>query len=450
MTVPGTAVVPVADVGTVVEVGALEVVDAGSTAPSLHPAASTIATAACQRTRTRPSLADAATTACGTLPSMAQLKQDKVDQLLTRAQREVNDGLLPSCQVALAIDGNVEVFETFGDANNETRYAIFSSTKAFVAGAIWVLIGEGKVDIGKRVADYIPEFAANDKGDITVEQVMLHTSGFPHAPMDFVSGSTSEGRTRNFAKWKLNWEPGTSYEYHATSAHWVLAEIIERVTGEDFRDFVETRITRPAGIDRRVLGVARDDQANVATLVNVGEPATPEELKAALGVTELPVTEVTPDALMSFNAPEVREVGVPGGGGLMTAADITTYYQALLLNPECPSGTGSGKHRIWDADVLRDATGNVRSMVPERWFKLPASRALGVVVAGDDGLGNMRGFGKTGSPRMFGHGGAGGQIAWADPDTGLSFGYTTNGMDQHTLRQARRGVALSSIAAECA
>src|SRR4051812_24712234 len=381
---------------------------------------------------------------------MTRLKQDKVDQLLTRAQREVNEGLVPSVQVALAIDGKVEVFETFGDANAQTRYAIFSSTKAFVAGAIWVLIGEGKVDVGKRVADYIPEFASNGKEDITVEQVMLHTSGFPHAPMDFASGATSEGRTRNFAKWKLNWEPGTSYEYHATSAHWVLAEIIERVTGEDFRDFVEQRVTRPSGIDRRVLGVPRDDQDGIATLVNVGEPPTPEELKAAFGVESLPVTEVTPEALLSFNQAEVREVGVPGGGGLMTAADLATYYQALLLNPPCPSGSGSGEQRIWDTEVLRDATGNVRSMVPERWLGVPASRALGVVVAGDDGRASLRGFGKTGSPRTFGHGGAGGQIAWADPDSGLSFGYTTNGLDQHTLRQARRGVALSSIAAECA
>ena len=349
---------------------------------------------------------------------MTRLKQEKVDQLLTRAQREVNDGLVPSVQVALAIDGNVEVFETFGDATNETRYAIFSSTKAFVAGAVWVLIGEGKVDVGKRVADYIPEFATNGKEDITVEQVMLHTSGFPHAPMDFESGGTSAGRTQNFARWKLNWEPGTSYEYHATSAHWVLAEIIERVTGEDFRDFVERRVTRPAGITTRVLGVPRDQQENIATLVNVGEPPTVEELKAALGIESMPVTEVTPEALISFNAPEVREVGVPGGGGIMTAADLATYYQALLLDPG----------GIWDTEVLRDATGTVRSMVPDRWFGLPASRALGVVVAGEDGRGNMRGFGKTGSPRMFGHGGAGGQMAFADPAHGLSFGYVKNQM----------------------
>jgi CubicO group peptidase (beta-lactamase class C family) len=73
-----------------------------------------------------------------------------------------------------------------------------------------------------------------------------------------------------------------------------------------------------------------------------------------------------------------------------------------------------------------------------------------VVIAGDDGRGNERGFGKTGSPRSFGHGGAGGQIAWADPDSGLSFAYTTNGLDQHAVRQWRRGSALSSIAAGCA
>jgi CubicO group peptidase (beta-lactamase class C family) len=371
---------------------------------------------------------------------MTRLKEDKVEQLLARARREVDEGLVPSTQVALAIDGKVEVFETFGNETNETRYVIFSSTKAFVAGAVWVLIGEGKVDVGKRVIDYIPEFATFGKEDITVEQVMLHTSGFPHAPMPFTDGDTSEGRTKRFAQWKLNWEPGTSYEYHATSAHWVLAEIIERVSGQDFRDFVEQRITRPAGISRRVLGLAPDQQDGIAPLQNVGEPPSAEELMAVFGIKEMPVTEVTPDALYSFNYPEVRAVGVPGGGAIMTAADIATYYQALLLNPG----------GMFDGDVLRDATGNVRSMVPDRLFGLPASRALGVVVAGEDGKGSMRGFGKTGSPRIFGHGGAGGQIAWADPDTGLSFGYTVNGLDQHTLRQARRGVALSSIAAECA
>jgi CubicO group peptidase (beta-lactamase class C family) len=75
---------------------------------------------------------------------------------------------------------------------------------------------------------------------------------------------------------------------------------------------------------------------------------------------------------------------------------------------------------------------------------------LGVVVAGDDGKSNLRGMGHTVSPRAFGHNGAGGQIAWADPDTGVSFCYLTNGLDQHVLREARRTSGIASKAAVCA
>jgi CubicO group peptidase (beta-lactamase class C family) len=75
-----------------------------------------------------------------------------------------------------------------------------------------------------------------------------------------------------------------------------------------------------------------------------------------------------------------------------------------------------------------------------------ASRALGVVAAGDDGLGHMRGFGKTQSPRAFGHNGAGGQIAFVDPETGVSFTYLTSAHDRHTIRQARRTVGIASRA----
>src|ERR1700712_4321915 len=102
---------------------------------------------------------------------------DKValDKLIARARREVDDGLLPSAQVALAYEGELVAFETFGDATDHTRYGVFSATQAFVAGAMWALIGDGLVDVAKRVIDYVPEFGTNGKDVITVEQVMLHT-----------------------------------------------------------------------------------------------------------------------------------------------------------------------------------------------------------------------------------------------------------------------------------
>lgn len=360
---------------------------------------------------------------------------DAIDTLLTRAQREIDAGLLPSCQIALARNGELEVFEAYGDATTDTRYIVYSATKAFVASLAWILIGEGLIDVSKRVVDYIPEFAPNGKDVVTVEQVMLHTSGFPYAPMSVTDMQTREGRVARMATWRLNWEPGTAYEYHPDSAHWVLVEIIDRVSGGDYRELLQERVTMPAGIAERVLGTTTP----VAPVAEVGEPATPDELQSVLGVRDLPITTVTPTGLIAITRDEARPVGHPGGGGIMTAGDLATFYQALLHDPA----------GVWKPEVLADATGNVRNTLPDRWTGVPANRGLGVVIAGGDGKSNLRGMGHTNSARTFGHNGAGGQIAWADPESGISFAYVTNGLDAHVIRQGRRGIALSSLAAVC-
>ena len=82
-------------------------------------------------------------------------------------------------------------------------------------------------------------------------------------------------------------------------------------------------------------------------------------------------------------------------------------------------------------------------------FGTPVNRALSVIVAGGDGNAYMRGFGRTASPRAFGHDGAGGQIAWGDPETGISVGYCTNGFVD-LMTQGRRITAISSLAATSA
>ncbi len=373
-------------------------------------------------------------------PELVGIDVARLSELRSRIRREINGGLLPSCQFALARGCKLAAFETAGDSGPDSRYVIFSATKAFVASAAWLLIGEGNLDIGRRVADYIPEFATNGKEVVTVEQVMLHTSGFPRAPLGPPDWADRDCRVEAFARWRLNWEPGTAHEYHPTSAHWVLAELIERIGGQDYRDFIHERVTQPLGLPR-VLGIPPDDQHDIAELSLCGEPATPDELEAIFGVPELPVTEVTDEALLSFNRPEVRAVGVPGGGGIANAATVALFYQALLHNPD----------KLWDPDVLADATGRVRNTFPDFLaLGAPANRALGVVVAGDDGNANKRGFGHTQSPRTFGHNGAGGQIAWADPDSGLSFCYLTNGRDLNPIREGRRSIGISSRAAVCA
>lgn len=371
---------------------------------------------------------------------MTTIDAAAVDTLLARARKEVDEGLLPSCQLALALDGEVVVEEAFGEASLDSRYTIYSATKAFVVSVVWQLIGEGLLDPAQPVADLLPSFGTHGKDAITLEHVMLHTAGFPHAPMGPPLWDTHEGRAEVFASWRLNWDVGSRFEYHATSAHWVLAELIHAVTGLDHTDALRTRVLEPLGLKAFALGPSPTEGADVLDVVLCGDPASPDELEATLGVREIPVGEVTEAALQQLNQPERRAVGLPGGGGVSTAADVARFYQALLHN------TGG----LWDPDVLTDVTSVVRNTFPDPLMGVPANRSRGLIIAGDDGKTNYRGMGRTVSPQAFGHNGAGGQIAWADPATGLSFCYLTNGLDRNFLREHRRGTALASFAAVCA
>ena len=353
-----------------------------------------------------------------------------LDELLAAARADVDNGWLPSCQLAVARNGELVGFETFGDATDDTRYCIFSCTKPIVASAVWLLIGEGRLDTSRRVADYIPEFAANGKEAVTVEQVMLHTSGFPNAVMDEVGGTDAERRVSTLAKWELEWEPGTRFEYHGTSAHWVLVDLIERLGGRDFRDYIEQRVCAPLGLPR-LLGIAEPDQAGIAPLLATGD-----------GVPEGPVDRDVDAAILRLSRPEVRAAGVPGYGAIMRAADLALFYQGLLHNPG----------GLWDAGVLEDAKTNVRCDFPDNLLQVPVNRTLGLVLAGDDGQHFRRygSFGVANSPRSIGHAGAHMQVGWADPETGISFAYCTNGIDADVMREGARGVNLSGIAAALA
>jgi CubicO group peptidase (beta-lactamase class C family) len=373
-------------------------------------------------------------------PADVGLLEGRIEALLARAHREIDAGLLPSCQLAMAKDGELVLFEPIGAADRSTRYVIYSATKPFVASVIWQLLGEGAITVETRIADVLPSFSDNGKHEVTLDQVLQHTSGFPRAPLGAPLWADRGARLERFRRWRLNWEPGTRYEYHPTSAHWVLAEVIYAVTGDDHRDAVQRRVAEPLGLSGFRLGGDPADFADVAAPVLRGEPMTSDEIMAVLGVPTIDRGEVTDEALVALGTREQLAVGVPGGGGTATAADVVLFYQALLHDPK----------GLWDPAVRADATGFVRNTFVDRIWRVPANRTRGLIVAGDDGKSHMRGMGRTVGPRTFGHNGAAGQVAWADPDTGISFCYLTNGVDRHLFRQARRDTAVASLAALCA
>lgn len=378
-------------------------------------------------------------------PEDAGVKSEKAAALLARAQRDVDDGILPGCSVAVARNGKLAAWATFGKAvqggvekpvTRDTLFSLFSATKAVVSAAVWTLIEDGKLNIEEKVADIIPEFGTNGKDIVTVEQAFLHIGGFPTAPLGPGKWETKEGRLQAFSQWRLNWEPGSKFEYHATSLHWVLAEIIERKTGSEWKQYVRQRILEPIGIGADMyIGLPTQLNSRVADVLHTVPPTPPE---GGWG-------EVTPNAILNFNKPEVRSIGVPGGGGIATAAAVALFYQPLING----GVTASGARILKPETIDYCTTVRTKDFHVDAIFGKPINRALGVMVAGDEDGKAIRGFGKSASPRAFGHAGAGGQLAWGDPETGISIGYTTHGFVDD-VTQRRRGVALSSLAAQCA
>lgn len=275
-----------------------------------------------------------------------------------------------------------------------------------------------------------------------MEQLLTHTSGFPMAPGNPIRMATKEGRLERFASWRLNWEPGTRFEYHPVAAHWVLAELIERVSDTDYREFVHTRIFDALALTTFRLGEPVERQGDINDLHTVGSVPTPEEVEASFGVKldlgGLGLEEAN-RFLMEMNQPEMRATGLPGGGGISTAADIALYYQALLHN----------RDHLWDPEVIEQGTTPIVQF-PDPMTGIPINRSRGMMVAGDPPDAQRRGgWGHGQSPRSYGHDGAGGQIAWVDPDSGISFCYLTNGLDLHVIREGKRKVSISSKAAAC-
>ncbi len=376
-------------------------------------------------------------------PADAGFDQDALQTLRARIRRDVDAGLMPAAQMAFAVDGELALLESFGGASDSSRFHVFSCTKALICGVVWQLMAEGHLTPETRAIELVPvlgtEGSTPDRmAAVTLEHLLTHTAGFPYAPLGPPDWESSEGRLRVLARWNAPYEPGTHFEYHPTAAHWVVASMIEAIEGKDFRQVVRERMIEPLGLRGFGLGEHEHD-ADIVPLSIVGDPPTPEEIAEVFGSPDYDLGDVTPALLLGLNDPAVRRVGIPGGGGVANAADLALFYQALLHDPL----------GMWDPEILADGTGNIRCRLPNPATGVASNRSLGLIVAGDDGLGSFRGMGATVSPRAFGHNGAGGQIAWADPATGVSFAFTTSGLDQNFIREAKRIASIAAKAGLC-
>ncbi len=353
----------------------------------------------------------------------------RIALVLERVRLEVESGTLPSAQVALSVGGQLHAFEAFGKANTGTRYVLQSAGRPIVAGVVWKLISDGLLDINRTVASYIPEFATNGKDAVTVEQVLTHVGGFPLAPLAYPAMLHRDERLAAFGKWRLTSVPGAELQFHLTSAAWIIGELCERLTGLPISRYLAEELTVPLGLASIEIGPSIDRQGDVAPFVRTGIDDG---------------GEVNPWGPWYLSRPEILAAGEPSHSLVANAADLAGWYQALLTS------------ELWDRAVVNDAL-RVRITLPVTGERggtrsVPGNVALFVLVAGDDGL--SRGFLPTAcSPGTFGHGGAPCQIGFADPETGLSFAFLTNGYPASGYEQSRIGlnriINIANLAADC-
>jgi CubicO group peptidase (beta-lactamase class C family) len=357
-------------------------------------------------------------------PSSLGLDVPALDRLQELITRHLAEGRYPGAQIALARDGKLALFRTFGDARldparvparEDSLWLLYSNTKVITASALWVLAEQGALRFTDRVAEHVPGFEANGKGDITIIQLLSHQGGFPNADVPKAAWEDHELLRRAVSGFTLEWTPGSRVYYHGRAAHWVAAVLIEALTKTDYRAFIREEVIEPLGLgDELFVGLpdARHERA-----ADMHEPA-------ASGAGQVKRAEE--------NNPEFRRAGTPGGGGYASARAMAAFYQMLAAG-----GTLNGK-RLLSPRMVQYVTRSVTGDRVDGYMGMPMHRALGPHVRGTTE--SIRGLGSIASPRTFGHGGVGSSYCWADPDSGVSFAYLTNGRVPDPWHSARLDV----------
>jgi len=354
---------------------------------------------------------------------------------------------------AKVVDLTGGVRDTDGTAYDDTTLQlVFSSTKGVTATCAHLLAQRGELDLDAPVADYWPEFSAAGKADIPVRWLLSHQAGLVDVDRAMTVEEALDWTTicDALADSPPLWEPGTGYGYHAVTYGWLVGEVVRRVAGVDFGEFVRREISEPLGLDLWV-GLPDDEQHRVSPIINSGMPGlpTPEPAGDADSRTVAPSLVGMLDMLLGegnllgraltapggaftddqvWNEARVRSAQIPAANGVTNAASLARMYAALVSEVD---GV-----RLLDADTLERAIAPQVSG-PSTVPLLDIPFALGFM---------------THSPlspllngRSFGHYGAGGSLGFADPDRRVAGAYVMNAAQLAIAGDARTLGLLAAV-----
>jgi CubicO group peptidase (beta-lactamase class C family) len=344
-------------------------------------------------------------------PAALGFAPEPLDRLAKMIEGHIREGRYPGAQIAVARRGKLALFKTFGDASiepsrlpaaDDTLWLLYSNTKVITACAVWLLVERGALRFTDTVAEHVPGFEANGKGGITLIQLLTHQGGFPNADVPREAWEDHELLRRVVSSFTLEFTPGTRMHYHGRAAHWTAAVLVEALTKQDYRTFIRENIVEPLGLAGELF---------------VGLPEVEGKRAAEMHEPSADGTRTVKRA--EENNATFRKAGTPGGGGYATARAMAAFYQMLGAG-----GTLNGV-RLLSPRMVQYVTRNFTGDMVDAYMGMPMHRGLGPHSRGTTPT--IRGLGSLASPRTFGHGGVGSSYCWADPDSGVSFVYLTNG-----------------------
>ncbi|MFZ1863387.1 MAG: serine hydrolase domain-containing protein [Polyangiales bacterium] len=335
--------------------------------------------------------------------------------------------------VSVFLDGRCVVDIWAGQARHDgtswdrdTMSICFSGTKGVAATAVHILASDGAIDYDAPVAYYWPEFGCKGKDAITVRQVLAHQAGL-HKTVPLVDQLTDildwDRIVRRVAEAKLDFRPGTANGYHAVTFGWLVGELVRRVSGMTFPEFVQARIVEPLDLDGMYIGEADQQMERLTDLVGLpvlrrrdAEPL-PASYAAPSWMPKGPLRSLvrrglTPSNMTElFTHPSFWKACLPAMNGVCTARSLAKMYAMLSLGGELDGV------RLVNQDIVARAS-RVQMKRPDKVVLYPLHWRLGYHRA--DAL-------LMDVPRAFGHFGLGGAGGWANPEIKLSAAHVHNG-----------------------